>query len=210
MSKFDVTVTDKSGGAVNGAWFVVKGPKGSVVNGKFSVDTSTFSDGSKLGVYTLVVISSDGKHAGTATFEIVAPSTITPTAVTNGISSTFVVQMTSTGLNANQIKFRDTKITVLQVESDNTKVKSMDSLVFGDRNITTSGQTATITVVAHKQRECSNAVVRLLYGNFVLGSVAVEHPQLSFVNTGTLYAGDVVPVQVKLVDALVILLKVPS
>jgi len=71
MSKFDVTVTDKSGGAVNGAWFVVKGPKGSVVNGKFSVDTSTFSDGSKLGVYTLVVISSDGKHAGTATFEIV-------------------------------------------------------------------------------------------------------------------------------------------
>ncbi|NLG95700.1 MAG: DUF4198 domain-containing protein, partial [Acetomicrobium flavidum] len=202
MSKFDVTVTDKSGGAVNGAWFVVKGPKGSVVNGKFSVDTSTFSDGSKLGVYTLVVISSDGKHAGTATFEIVAPSTITPTAVTNGISSTFVVQMTSTGLNANQIKFRDTKITVLQVESDNTKVKSMDSLVFGDRNITTSGQTATITVVAHKQRECSNAVVRLLYGNFVLGSVAVEHPQLSFVNTGTLYAGDVVPVQVKLVDAL--------
>jgi len=54
MSKFDVTVTDKSGGAVNGAWFVVKGPKGSVVNGKFSVDTSDFSDGSKLGVYTLV------------------------------------------------------------------------------------------------------------------------------------------------------------
>jgi len=45
--------------------------------------------------------------------------------------------------------------------------------------------------------------VRLLYGNFIIPTtVAVEHPQLSFVNTATLYAGDVVPVQVKLVDAL--------
>jgi len=191
MSKFDVTVTDKSGGAVNGAWFVVKGPEGSVVNGKFSVDTSTFSDGSKLGVYTLVVISSDGKHAGTATFEIVAPSTITPTAVvTHGFKSTVVVTMTSTSFNASLIDL------VAKTYSTLDKV-TVDKVY--------SAQTATVVVKVLKSDMCSiEPKLTLKYGKFVLdnGALKIDHPQLSFVKTATWYARDIVPMQVKLVDAL--------
>jgi len=190
MSKFDVTVTDKSGGAVNGAWFVVKGPKGSVVNGKFSVDTSTFSDGSKLGVYTLVVISSDGKHAGTATFEIVAPSTITPTAVvTHGFKSTVVVTMTSTSFNASLIDLVAKTSTLDKVTVDKVY----------------SAQTATVVVKVLKSDMCSiEPKLTLKYGKFVLdnGALKIDHPQLSFVKTATWYARDIVPMQVKLVDAL--------
>jgi len=210
MSKFDVVVTDKDGNAVNGTWRIPNPlaptlyttATGLVVNGRFTVDTAQFSKGSPLGAYDLIVTTNDGAHRGKVTFNVIAPATITPTVVTNGLKSTFVVNMTATGMSASLVAIRETSRAVLQVVNDKFNPDKVTTVSVTYSNIDVSGQTASITVVAHKQRECSNAVVRLLYGNFVLGSVAVEHPQLSFVNTGTLYAGDVVPVQVKLVDAL--------
>lgn len=214
MSSFNVAVTDANGNPINGTWEVVDPyyelytvADGSVVSGQFTVNTANFVSEVlmplPLGAYTLVITDSEGKHGAEVTFNVIAPATITPTVVTNGLTSTFVVQMTSTGLNANQIKFADASRTVWQVGSVNTTATELVSLAYGDRNITTSGQTATVMVRVQKYRECPNAVVQLLYGNFLLPTtVAVGHPQLSFVNTATLYAGDVVPVQVKLVDAL--------
>ncbi|WP_018963846.1 stalk domain-containing protein [Coprothermobacter platensis] len=214
MSSFNVAVADANGNPINGSWYVVDPynelytvADGSVVSGQFTVNTANFSSYTELplplGAYTLVVTDSNGQHGAEVTFNVIAPATITPTVVTNGISSTFVVQMTSTGLNANQIKFADASRTVWQVGSVNTTATKVVSLAYGDRNISTSGQTATVIVNVQKKLECPNAVVRLEYGNFLLPtSVAVGHPQLSFVNTATLYAGDTVPMQVKLVDAL--------
>jgi len=191
MSKFDVTVTDKDGTPVSGTWVILTQIGDSIVNGKFSVDTSAFKDGSKLGEYTLTVLSSDGKHAGTATFEIVAPSTITPTAVvTHGFKSTVVVTMTSTAFNASLIDLA-------------TKTYSTLDKVTFDKVY--SAQTATVVVKVLKSDMCSiEPKLTLKYGKFVLdnGALKIDHPQLSFVKTATWYARDIVPMQVKLVDAL--------
>jgi len=214
MSSFNVAVTDKDGNPINGTWYIVDPIKGSpytvldgyVVSGQFTVNTANFGSGSRrlpLGEYTLVVTSADGAHRAKVTFNVIAPATITPTVVTNGLKSSFVVQMTATGMSASMLKLRETSRAVLQVVNDKFNPESVTTISVPYYNLDVSGQTATITVTAHKMRACSNAVVRLLYGNFIIPTtVAVEHPQLSFVNTATLYAGDVVPVQVKLVDAL--------
>jgi len=190
MSKFDVTVTDKDGTPVSGTWVILTQIGDSIVNGKFSVDTSAFKDGSKLGEYTLTVLSSDGKHAGTATFAIVAPSTITPTMVTHGFKSSVVATMTSTALNASLIELT-------------SRVYSSADKVTIDKDY--SAQTATLIVKVLKSDMCSKEpTLTLKYGKFVLdnGALKIGHPQLSFVKTATWYAKDIVPMQVKLVDAL--------
>jgi len=188
MSRFDVTVTDKSDNPVKGTWSIKKQVSGSVVNGKFTVDTAAFKDGSALGDYTITVITNDGKHSGSAVVSIVAPATITPTIVTNGFKSNVVVTMTSTAFNAS----------LLDVAK---KVYDPDKVV---SEKVYSAQTATFTIKVLKSGMCTPVPkMTLKYGKFVLddGVLAVGHPQLSFVNTATLYAGDVVPMQVKLVDA---------
>jgi len=188
MSRFDVAVTDKSNNPVNGTWSIKKQVSGSVVNGKFTVDTAEFKDGSALGDYTITVITNDGKHSGSAVVSIVAPATITPTIVTNGFKSDVVVTMTSTAFNAS----------LLDVAK---KVYDPDKVV---SEKVYSAQTATFTIKVLKSGMCTPVPkMTLKYGKFVLddGVLAVGHPQLSFVNTATLYAGDVVPMQVKLVDA---------
>ena len=211
MSKFDVSVTDKDGNVVNGSWYVIdpyddtaKADEGAVVSGRFSVDTAAFAGKVlPLGEYTLVITSADGAHSAKVTFNVIAPATITPTVVTNGLKSSFVVQMTSTGMSASMLKLRETLRTVPQVTNDKLHPATATTLSITNSNIDVSGQTATVTLTANKLRACSNAVVRLLYGKFIIPTtVAVEHPQLSFVNTATLYAGDTVPMQVKLTDAL--------
>jgi len=214
LSQFAVTVKDKNGNTVNGTWFVLnpdfdpvtRAADGSVVNGSFNVDTSSFYVGSysaiPLGQYTLYVTSSDGQHGAVVPFSVIAPVTITPTVVTNGLKSNIVVQMTASGMSAGQVKFRDAVRRIYQVKDDNLNPIPYDSIQLTSTNMTFTGQTATLTVTPLKQRECSNAVVRLLYGQYMLPSVSVAHPQLTFVNTATLYAGDTVPMQVKLTDAL--------
>ena len=191
MAKFDVSVTDKSGNVVNGTWSIEDQLEGSVVNGKFSVDTAAFVDGSLLGDYPITIITSDGKHSGSAVVSIVAPSTITPTAVvTHGFKSTVVVTMTSTAFNASLID--------LAVKT----YSSLDKVTFDK---VYSAQTATVVVKVLKSDMCSGEPkLTLKYGNFVLdnGALKIAHPQLSFVKTATWYAKDIVPMQVKLVDAL--------
>jgi len=189
MARFDVTVTDKSGNLVNGTWSIKKQVSGSLVNGKFTVDTAAFKDGSSLGDYTVTVISSDGKHSGSAVVSIVAPATITPTIVTNGFKSNVVVTMTSTALNASLLDIAQ-------------KFSAPDSVV---SEKVYNAQTATFTIKVLKSGMCTTVPeLTLKYGKFVLdnGALTVGHPQLSFVNTATLYAGDIVPMQVKLVDAV--------
>ena len=213
LSQFAVTVKDKNGNTVNGTWFVLNpdfdpvthAADGSVVNGSFNVDTSSFYGSYSaipLGQYTLYVTSSDGQHGAVVPFSVIAPVTITPTVVTNGLKSNIVVQMTASGMSAGQVKFRDAVRRIYQVKDDNLNPIFYDSIQLTSTNMTFTGQTATLTVTPLKQRECSNAVVRLLYGQYMLPSVSVAHPQLTFVNTATLYAGDTVPMQVKLTDAL--------
>jgi len=214
MSSFNVAVTDANGNPINGSWYVLDPyyelytvADGYVVSGQFTVNTANFISDVEmplpLGAYTLVIYDSDGAHRAKVTFNVIAPATITPTVVTNGLKSSFVVQMTATGMSASMLKLRETSRAVLQVVNDKFNPESATTISVPYYNLDVSDQTATITVTAHKMRACSNAVVRLLYGNFIIPTtVAVEHPQLSFVNTATLYAGDVVPVQVKLVDAL--------
>jgi len=197
MAKFDVSVTDKSGNLLDGTWWIedpVEGfvqAEGDVVNGKFTVNTADFDDESSLGDYPITVMSSDGKHLGSAKVSIVAPSTITPTVVTHGFKSPVVVTMTSTAFNASLID--------LAVDTD-----------FPDDNKVTvdkvySAQTATVVVKVLKSNTCSEEPeLTLKYGKFVLdnGALKIAHPQLSFVKTATWYAKDIVPMQVKLADAL--------
>jgi len=158
MARFDVTVTDKSGNLVNGTWSIKKQVSGSLVNGKFTVDTAAFKDGSSLGDYTVTVISSDGKHSGSAVVSIVAPATITPTIVTNGFKSNVVVTMTSTALNAS----------LLDVAK---KVYDPDKVV---SEKVYSAQTATFTIKVLKSGMCTPVPeLTLKYGKFVLDNGAL-------------------------------------
>jgi len=201
--KVEGTVKDADDKAVNGTAVVqidaFTAYKVSVVNGKFTIDTSD-AKFTEAKAYTVRLVDSAGKNIGTAEFTITLPLTVvTPTdgLVNNGVADSIVVTVTS-GLSPAKVALEPSVIYVVE----KGKLSEVKSVSFKDSyKAAVEDNKVTLDFVAGANPQITFAKLLLKYGNYTATAFKPSLPKMEIVQTGTWYMGDTVPLKVKLTDA---------
>jgi len=201
--KVEGTVKDADDKAVNGTAVVqidaLTKYDVSVVNGKFTIDTSD-ARFTEARAYTVRVVDSAKKNIGTAEFTITLPLTVvSPTdgLVNNGVADSIVVTVTS-GLSPAKVALEPSVIYVV----DKGKLSEVKSVSFKDSyKATVEDNKVTLDFVAGANPQITFAKLLLKYGNYTATAFKPSLPKLEIVQTATWYMGDTVPLKVKLTDA---------
>lgn len=201
--KVEGTVKDADDKVVNGTAVVqidaLTKYEVSVVNGKFTIDTSD-AKFTEAKAYTVRVVDSATKNIGTAEFTITLPLTVvSPTdgLVNNGVADSIVVTTTS-GLSPAKVGLKSSVIYVVE----KGKLSVADAVSFLDEYDTTvEDNKVTLDFVAGANPKITCAELILKYGNYTATTFKLALPKLEIVQTATWYMGDTVPLKVKLTDA---------
>jgi len=201
--KIEGTVKDADDKAVNGTAVVqidaLTKYEVSVVNGKFTIDTSD-AKFTEAKAYTVRVVDSANKNIGTAEFTITLPLTVvSPTdgLVNNGVADSIVVTVTS-GLSPAKVALEPSVIYVVE----KGKLSEEKSVSFSDGyEATVEDNKVALDFVAGARPQITFAKLLLKYGNYTATAFKPSLPKLEIVQTATWYMGDTVPLKVKLTDA---------